>query len=241
MYFFLFLSIFITAHSIYVNENNNQTSPDGSRDNPYATLEDAVSNFTPDDSEIIILGDSVTLGSSIFLPPGTVCTIRPDTTEETEYFPWYFAPGGALAADGSNLTIQNFRIIELDKNRPDSTNPFQQTGGVLTLNKTWISDIDYRQSFYYLIFGIQLSETPVEIRLIDSHFENLNNVQIYAIMGKVYVSGCYFDNIDMKFSAFILLYQNTNPDTNLTVLNSTIVNSKFDYKERRWQLFLGIY
>jgi len=59
---------------------------------------------------------------------------RPDIIPESQYFPFYLAPGSGLASYLSNFTMQNLQIIELDQNRDPLTNPFQMTKGTLTFN-----------------------------------------------------------------------------------------------------------
>ena len=75
-----------------------------------------------------------------------------------------------------------------------------------------------------LIYAGDGVEPEAELSLIDSHFENLNNVQILAMQAKVVISGSYFDDIDINAAAFITLYGNTLPGAmDLIVTNITVV------------------
>ena len=62
--------------------------------------------------------------------------------------------------------------------------------------------------------------------ILDSQFENLNNVQIFVQQTQVIIRNSSFDNIDINIGGFITLYSNSFVDANLTV---TDVNVTYFY------------
>jgi len=62
--------------TLYVEETNKTNNTDGSKDHPFASLEDAILKLSPGTFEIILLGQSVTITSQVTFPEGSICIIR---------------------------------------------------------------------------------------------------------------------------------------------------------------------
>ena len=60
----------------YVDQKSGNVSPDGTKQNPFTDLEQAVNNIQIEDSEIILLGDEITLSTNITFSKNLSYTIK---------------------------------------------------------------------------------------------------------------------------------------------------------------------
>jgi len=88
--------------------------------------------------------------------------------------------------------------------------------------RSLVSDIQYQESSYLFIYAGDETEKGTGLIILDSHFENLLNLQIFTIQAKVIVQRSVFDNIEVNVGAFLTLSVNTIPEKNLQVANTTI-------------------
>lgn len=60
----------------YINQNNPSNSPDGTENNPYASLAEAIQGAGSGQFEFVLLGDNITLNTDLSIPTGSNYTIR---------------------------------------------------------------------------------------------------------------------------------------------------------------------
>ena len=70
-------------------------------------------------------------------------------------------------------------------------------------------------------------ETAVII--LDSRFENLNNVQIVVVQTQVILRNSSFDNIEINVGGFISLFDNSFVDANLSVTDVNVTYFFFKF------------
>ncbi len=62
--------------TFYIDETNKTENPDGSRDRPFNSLDEAAFRLYLGTFDIILLGQSITITSQVNFPSGSVCIIR---------------------------------------------------------------------------------------------------------------------------------------------------------------------
>ncbi len=73
-----------------------------------------------------------------------------------------------------------------------------------------------------LLYGGDNRTFEASVMILDSRFENLNNVQIFVQQTQVIIQNSSFDKIEINVGGFITLFQNSFVEANLTVIDTNI-------------------
>ncbi len=169
---FSFLSTFSSASSfsffsfplrflieiIYIDESSLNSTSQGTLQNPFTSLRDTIKSLNGRENiEILLLGDSITINSSLIFNGNITFTIkslvifsfiltlfRPEKQPETGYFPMRFEPGAGIVLDNANVTFEGIQIVELDLERNINTSLFTVNRSLLCLNVSFLFSRDNR-------------------------------------------------------------------------------------------------
>lgn len=132
----------------YVNQNSPSASPNGSLDNPFTSLENALTSIADIEFEVRLLGTDVTITTELTIPTGSSCTIRfvhfvfinhninrPDSVDSTKpLFQLKLATGSSVSVTDTALTLEDLQIVELDNDRPSDSYAFNVVMSQFALN-----------------------------------------------------------------------------------------------------------
>jgi len=225
---FLLVTLYLfsvnATSSYFINENSSGASPDGSSDNPFSSLSQAVEVLGPISCTLYLQGSSISVTSAVNFPVGSNYLITPSPDFSGLNYPIYLDLSGSLRANSSNLTLNNLEFIELNYSKSANSAAIVLTSSNLYMKNILVQNLDYASSGYLFVRSSGNGATN-EVVVTDSVLKQLTNFEFCALIGtKLVMNNNTMKNLVNNVVPLIVISSYTANDASCSITNFDMQN-----------------